>query len=699
MEIPKIDVDDSQLPQLIIDMEKGKLQVPRFQRDFVWPIPKTRALLDSIFKEFPIGTFFLWKVPAHIPQFVKYLEEMGIPKPPLGSEITYILDGQQRLTSLFFTINGKKYKNRDYGRICIDLDTASRYMQNHLEGFDEDIFVFQKPDNVRYIPVMELVGENALNIFDNLKQEWKSAFNKAHNLLNNYPFSVVWIQGQEIDNAIDIFQRINQGGQRLSRYDLVCANVWREDFDFRSKVQSENKIYETKGFGHLHETIFTQAFSLILRGKCTIIDELSLETDQIKHAWAKVINALRQAVDFASNNLGVKRYAFLPYRGILAVLAYCFYFYPNPDQKEQKLLWQWFWQVTLSERYSSTSPSRMQEDIEKLNTGFKAKNYSFNYPVHVTPEAVANTKMSSTSSALRNATLCLLALKQPRNFKNNNVINVKDDFYSDLVRAERHHVFPVGFLSSQGFSVEKVHYLPNFCFIPADLNKEIGKKPPIEYMAKYQKENSGFNESIATHLIPIDSDSPIWKNEYNAFLTARAALIADELNRISGLSPDVISPIKNQIEYRLDAIEDQVREVIHTQFEQLMGAGYWKKMIPSDIQDVIQRKIKDHISKNPQDEHSIISNDRIKLDFCDFSDYDKIIQKNWEVFNSIFMDKTELEKHLTNLRNLRNPFKHNRAPTNIDLKNGEAALIWMEACLNRIPQEQPQIIEEDIGDS
>ena len=691
MEIPKIDVDHSQLPQIIADMQKGKLQVPRFQREFVWPLSKTRALLDSIYIEFPIGTFFLWRVPGDTPRFFRTLEEIGIPKPHQGAEFSYILDGQQRLTSLFVTIQGSQIGWRRYSWICLDLDTATRFLANADEGFDEDIFVYEKPDNTRYIPVHELVGDNAFAIFEQLKPEWKPAFNHAVNLIKNYPFSVVWIQNQSTGDAIEIFQRINQGGARLSRFDLVCANVWREDFDFRAQVEEENKRFKSRGFGELNETIFTQAFALILRSKCTTLDELSLETDQIKKSWPRVINALRQAVDFASNNLGVKRYDFLPYRGILAVLAWSFYYYPIPSHKQQAVLWKWFWQVTLSERYSSTSPTRMQEDIQRIKKSFASDGKPFAYPVHVTAEAVASTKMSTNASALRNATLCLLALKGPRSFKNNGSINVRDDFFSDLAKAERHHVFPVAYLKSKGISTSHVHFLPNFCFIPSDLNKEIGKKEPSQYLSDYRAENHGLLDTLASHLIPCTEDSPLWKDDFEGFIAARAELIADELNRMAGSSPEMVAPQKNPLEYRLDIIEDELRELIHSQFDSAMDGGYWKKVIPGDVQDVVDRKVSIYINQNPQEENKIRGSDQEKLKFCDFSDYEKIITKNWETFKSFFLSQSEFQKHSIALRNFRNSFKHIRPAPEIERKNGEAAILWMEGCLQKIPAGNQEI--------
>ncbi|MCH7602559.1 MAG: DUF262 domain-containing protein, partial [Planctomycetes bacterium] len=315
MEIPKIEVKQERLAQLLADLQSGRLQVPRFQREFVWPISKTRELLDSIYKEFPIGTFFLWRAPAGTGPMFRSLEEMGIPEPSPGQQTSYILDGQQRLASLLAVTSGVKVDGRDYGRICLDLQTATKYDQNTKEGFEENIFVYRVPDDKRFVSVKDLVGARNLEIYDEVSKEWKPVFQKARNIFETYPFSVVWVQEQTFADAITIFQRINQGGKRLSRYDLVCANLWTKNFDFRKRVAALNKKFVEEGFGVLHETIFTQSFALILSDRCTTLAELSLETESVRKSWDSVVRAIGLAVDFAATTLGVRTADFLPYRG------------------------------------------------------------------------------------------------------------------------------------------------------------------------------------------------------------------------------------------------------------------------------------------------------------------------------------------------------------------------------------------------
>lgn len=699
MQLPKIDVQQRRLSELLYEMQQGKLQVPRFQRNFVWPVAKTRALLDSMYKEFPIGTFFLWRAPQGSPPLSRPLEEVGIPAAPQDSEVAYILDGQQRLTSLYVTIKGRKLGHRDYGRICIDLETASRYEESSEEGFDESIFVYRKPDNSRYVAVTDLVGDNHLSIFNGIPETWKPAFNKAYNLFITYPFSVVWIREQQLGDAVTIFQRINQAGKRLSRYDLVCANVWREDFDFRKSVAQLNQQFSQQGFGVLHETIYTQTFAMVLLDRCTTAAELSLSTDQIIEVWDRAVRAVKLAVEFVRTNLGVVRSDHLPYRGILVVLAYYFFHAPSSalSAADRRTLWQWFWQVTLSERYSSTSPSRMAEDARELRAAARGEEVTIAFPSRVTSDSVARTKMTTTSSALRNAFVCMLALRQPRDLKDGSPVNLGDGFFSNLKKAERHHVFPVGYIRNRGWSVASVNLLPNFCFIPADLNREIGSQAPADYLSQYREANSEFAVAAASHLLPVGPDAAVWDNDFQAFLKERAHLIAVELNRLadSPLEPLPARVVGSILADRVDALEVRLRDFIDARLSAVTGPYYWRHTMPGDVIVAVRDLIGEHLSRHPYDDQSMFASGRRKLDFCDVSHYEKIVLKNWSVFGEIFQRKDEFQRHMASYRILRNAVQHNREPSDIERLLGEAAMTWLERILNRYDEEAAEVADED----
>lgn len=112
------------LSSLINDIETGLLKIPQFQRDFVWRKQKSAKLLDSIVKGYPIGTFIIWKTKESL-RSVREIGGAVLPQTPEGDFTQYVLDGQQRLTSLFAAMKALQVKREDtledFSQIFLDL--------------------------------------------------------------------------------------------------------------------------------------------------------------------------------------------------------------------------------------------------------------------------------------------------------------------------------------------------------------------------------------------------------------------------------------------------------------------------------------------------------------------------------------------------------------------------------------------------
>lgn len=689
----KIEVRTMPLGDFLSLVAQGQLQIPRFQREFVWPITKTRALLDSMFKEFPIGTFFFWQAPPDQAIIFREMEDLRIPPPKPHQQISYILDGQQRLTSLYAAGNALTIGSRDYGGICIDLETAQAFEADG-DGFDDEIFVNRRaPDNKRYVRFNDVLTGN-LTVYDQLSPEGKAIFQTARQRFTTYPFSVVWVRDQPLGEVVEIFQRINQGGKRLSSYDLVCANLWSESFNFRQKVATLNKQFADKGFGEIDENIVPQAIALIMTGKSSQSEQLRLKSEEVETVWPNVSKALLRAVDFLRNNLGVRRSEFLPYGGILSLLTMFFYELSGKSMTAEyrTVLWRWFWWTSASEGYSYASREKINKDAEFLKGVLAGESAERSWQVSIGTDALLRVSMKSTTSALRNTFLCLLALEGPRNFKDGTAVNLSLDFFSTLARAERHHVFPVNFLKQQQIAANRVHLLPNFVFISADLNREISDRAPSDYMAENQAENPGFEADVRTHLLPIGDKSAIWSDNYDEFLVQRASALVKRLNQLLDIGPNAaISPLDSITDDAahqvIESVELQLRDLIDDRLSAVGGTMYWEQTVSEGLQQKVNAKIGQHVTAHPWVNPAVYASGRKKLDFCEIGDYIAIIKANWSQFSMLFGNQDIALRHFEDFRRYRNLVSHNNKQelTNVMRKNAEAAIIWLQGVFDANP--------------
>jgi len=671
MDIQKIKIKgDYKLADIVHDIEKGILRIPQFQREFVWDKPRVIKLLESIYLEYPIGSFFFWDAPRKYYDFYRDIAELGLPKPDKYEKIVFILDGQQRLTSLYVTVKGLTLYGRDYKKICFDLD--------------EKVFVDRTPDNQRFVSVNDLLSNECYTeVYEGLTPDRKKVIYECLQRFNNYPFSAIDVRDKELDEVCDIFERINQGGQKLNLFDLISASTWTPEFDLRIAVKAENERLKSKGFGEIDNEVYLQALSLIAKGSCTRPVQLQLRAGDVSKFWQDTIESMALAIDYLRNNLGVVNSVFIPYRSMIALVAYLFFKVKGRslDHEQSELLAQWFWQTTFSERYSASILTLMTEDKKLMDKIDSETTLSIKYLFNLDIDSLIQIRMYR-KSAIKNGVLCLMAKRYPRHFKNNVPLMLKDGYYSDFNSSEKHHVFPKSIVQ-KSYPMIMVHSLPNFCFIPAELNKEISNKKPSNYFEEYKNINPEFEDTLKTHLIKYDDS--IKQDDFMSFLASRSAMILEEITRATGSKIGRV--VADNVNKAIDDTEKKLRDFIDKKLV-AKNTDYWKNCMPSDIVGVVRQRVNEYLSKDPSKTFNDF-NLRDLLDFCDIMDYSKIVLSNWDIFAPIFRSKLETEKRFLNLKEFRNAVKHSRGEiVPFIQKEGEAALEWLTIILTEVEKQR-----------
>ncbi|MEZ4668842.1 MAG: DUF262 domain-containing protein [Anaerolineae bacterium] len=659
-------------------MAQGAYRIPRFQRSFVWERSRIQSLLDSMYQEYPIGTVFLWKAPSKFNHMLRSVEYLMQPPIELDQSYTFILDGQQRLTSLYVTINGLEIDGEDYSKIVADMenDEPNKHFQ------------YRNADNRRWIAIRDLLKESVFDVYDTLPSEYRQRFQDIRQRLISYPFSVVSVSNMDLEDAIEIFERINQQSKRLTRYDLIAASVLTDEFDLRERSQTDIIEPLEKSFGGIQETNVPQALALNIKGGTEHTTQMGLESIDVQNAWARTVECIKLAVDFFQANLGVKRSDFIPYSAMLPVLAYYFYYGETNGIKSnfhRDQLEMWFWRTAFAERYSGASQTRMSEDAERIRR-LLDHNEPFDFdtmPVPLDEKSLVQASMRNTTSAIRNGVLCMLNLKRPLHFVNHSEILIQGDHFSKFTSAERHHIFPIAFLLGQNVPRNQIHSIPNFCFIPAELNQEISDMAPSEYFGKLFElhgDNGDFKKILDTHFIPSDENSGIWNNDFTTFLNQRARLMVDEIRTLCGLKVRMIEEQRNPV---IDAVEIAIRDKIHEVLNAAFGLEYWRKAIPNDVQNRVSERIDKIVSNIPGSERAHYNDLRSRLDQCDVADYSKIIisNQNWNHFSPHFRSKSDCERMLNDFRIFRNSVKHSQSVDSLLDLRGQAAILWLSRAI------------------
>ena len=526
--------DSKKYTDLIYEIQKGQIKIPKFQRDFVWSIDKTAKLLDSILKGYPIGTFILWETNERLND-IKNIGNLELPPVPDGTKVQYVLDGQQRITSLYAAFLGAtiqkegEKKTTDYGGIYIDLE-------GDINDNDQQIIIADQPKG-EFITLNEILNleANLPQIIEQYKEHNTTILSYARTF-SSYDFSTVVLRKEDIDSAIEVFTRINTGGQTLTLFEIMSAKTYDEDqgFDMQSKFQKLLKELESTKYDTISPSIILNVLSLILsRNKeCKRKVVLQLEKQSIIDIWDDVISALKESIDYFRSVYRIPVSTLLPYDALLVPFTY--FFYRNkekPQGKQIKYLEEFFWRISLSYRYSSSTESKLAQDIKRIDNILKIVRPSYDdLKVFLdSPEDLIETSFSAGNSYCK-AVLCLLAYYEPKDFRNNGKVLLDNSWLKMANSKNYHHFFPKSYLKKQGVGNE--NSIVNITLVGADLNKhKIRAKAPSVYIQEFLDENESLPTSIHSHLIEDINSYGIHSDDYKVFLEKRSKSIYDALRK------------------------------------------------------------------------------------------------------------------------------------------------------------------------
>ena len=313
--------DSKKYTDLISEIQKGQIKVPKFQRNFVWSLDKTAKLLDSILKGYPIGTFILWETNERLND-IKNIGNLELPPVPDDIKIQYVLDGQQRITSLYAAFLGAKIQKEgekkitDYGEIYVNLD-------GDIEDNDNQIVISEEPEETTFITLNEVLNfnDNLLEIKEKYSDEHFKKIHQYSQTFSTYDFSTIVLRKEDIDSAIEVFTRINTGGQTLTLFEIMSAKTYDEEqnFDMEDRFQKLLKELSESKYDTISSSVILSILGLILskNKECKRKVILQLDKQKIIDIWDDVISALKESIDYFRSVYRIPVSAILPYDSLL----------------------------------------------------------------------------------------------------------------------------------------------------------------------------------------------------------------------------------------------------------------------------------------------------------------------------------------------------------------------------------------------
>ena len=586
--------DSTRLPlkDLLKDIVNGKIQLPDFQRGWVWDDEHVRSLLVSLGRSFPVGAVMLLETGGAVRFQVRPVENV----PPEGLEAPekLILDGQQRLTTLTqvlklsgpvktTTEKGKPVDRYYYIHIptalagpdrldeaIIATDGTRQQRSDFGRKVDLDLSMRELECQQLYFPCAEIL--EAMDWLQDLYQHNADAVpqffefkKKVLDAYNEYQIPLIVLKKETSKEAVClVFEKVNTGGVPLSVFELVTATYAADGYNLRDDWfgSTQRKVASRKGrlaqepvLRSVENTDFLQAVTMLhtldkrradlaagksgkqvtpVSAKRASVLELPLEAyqrwaDPVEQGFLRAARFLRRECVTVTRELPY-RTQLAPLAAVLAIIGAERWLEPRIYQK----LAQWYWCGVLGELYGGAVETRMANDVEELLAWIEADGTP---PRTISDAAFQIDRLASLSSRLSAA------------YKGINVLVLREgahdlfwksrirDLAADEIALDIHHIFPQDWCEKQGIPRRRYDSIINKTPISYKANRMIGGVAPSIYLTalqahkQVQLDDAGMDTLLASHRIPVQA---LRSDDFESFYSERQQALLELIEGAMG---------------------------------------------------------------------------------------------------------------------------------------------------------------------
>jgi len=371
------------LEELIGDLASGKLRVPKFQRPFVWRPDQMLELFDSIERRYPIGSLLVWEANRKPPSLER-IAGIEVPPAPQNVPVSYVLDGHQRLATLFGSLSRRRPAEPGAGQqewmwdiyraLGERADPASRYrhwrkVDRPPAGWLPMRAVLRTMDFLAYGRQLSAETQNSAGYLDALVDEAEQVAQR----IKTYKIPVVRLVGGGLNHAVEVFSRLNSSGQSMTPEQMVSALAYEAD---GSDSLADSIMGVKEGLGGVgYETIPSMT---IFRSTLAVMGEEDVQratnwerlARQVKGKLADGVadteQALRRAVAFLRTEVGVPLARLIPYNAQVILLVAFFNLKAEPSRQQVETLVRWFWSTSWSGFFAGANTTQIKDALKEM---------------------------------------------------------------------------------------------------------------------------------------------------------------------------------------------------------------------------------------------------------------------------------------------------------------------------------------------
>jgi hypothetical protein len=510
--------------ELIQQILNGNVRIPSFQRGFIWDADRVAHLMDSIYKGFPFGALLFWRT-RHPLKTERHLGPFELPERDPDYPIDYILDGQQRATSIFgvfqSVLRARKGEDDSVFRIYFDLTQQSTIQDSNFIYVPDD-----EVDVERHFPLRLLFDPPEYRKFlRSMRDEIEETVDTLYQRFTTARIPIQTFSTDDRTAVAIVFERINRLGVELDTLRLLSAWTWSEDFDLQEEFQELAEDLAPFGFKDVGEDsdLLLRCCAAILKGDASPNTIVTLNGEEVRRRFQEVRKGINGAVDFLRANFKVYSAQVLPFPTIIIPLPVFFATASDqdthPSENQHRALCSWVWRTFFSRRYSKRL-EQLNTDISEIQLLKQNKSNKLGvFDVSLSEDFFTKTAFNLNTVNTKTFIL-VLANEGPLNFISGSPIAL-DPVLRGSNKKEFHHIFPRKFLTDSGISNARMNALTNFIMLSKADNNQLGGVSPSNYRKKMPSSDESLRLILKKALCPSD----MFSDDFDLFEKERAALL------------------------------------------------------------------------------------------------------------------------------------------------------------------------------
>jgi hypothetical protein len=560
--------------QLITKIEDGEYVLPDFQRGFVWNRTKVKKLISSLFKNYPTGTLLIWSTKQNVKLRGDKVSNDGV-------YTKLILDGQQRLTSIYKLFTGKEPPFYEGKKLDFNL-----YFNLSAEN-DEDRFSYWQPvkmkDSFEWINVtdffnnhsdagdyIEKMQESENSGIAEFFKENSTKYLKVLNQLNKIREYSYYLDedklkpDMEVSEVVRIFNLVNKEGRKLSEADLAMAHISMVSPKIKDEFRKELELLKSKNF-EFEFDFLTTCLNGILTGRGKFDSIYNKSDSEILEAWNKtkrsveyIINFLTSRAFIDSSNQYELRTQYLLVPLVVYVSKNNFEF---KDESDLKKGLYWLYNAMIWGRYTRRGASSpLEQDVVSISKTNEIDSLIDNLKREVRDFKVKPSDLDDTPVNSPFFNLSFIIAKSKNAIDWFNGVKLHSNLTGKTYELEKHHIFPKDLLKKNNLFTTReqkatANSLLNRAFLTQRANLRASNKKPETYLKQVRDK---YSNALEQQFVPMKED--YWKIENFAdFLQLRAEIISKAMNKF-------LSDLINKKEEKIN-VSEIIQEGEHQNLE------------------------------------------------------------------------------------------------------------------------------------